>query len=77
MKAKQSAKLKGNQNARRGKHGSVVLRIPVHLVDALYDCLQRDGELIEEDDEKLKEFALAILSGYARGKVEQSEAMIL
>lgn len=77
MKAKQSAKLKGNQNAKKGKHDSVVLRLPVHIVDVLYECLQLDGELIEEDDEKLKEYALSILSDHARRKVEQSEATIL
>ena len=77
-KGKQSTKLKGNTNAKRGKHASQVLRLPVELVDALYECLALDGELIaEECPDRIREYALGILSGYARRCIEDRGAMIL
>ncbi len=77
-KGKQAESLKGNQNARKGKHPSQVLRLPVELVDGLYECLALDGEVIMENDpERISEYVLDILSSYIRHRIEDSKAIIL
>jgi hypothetical protein len=69
---------KHNQNARKGKHPSQVLRLSVELVDALYECLALDGEPLTEDNpERINDYALGILSGYVRRRIEDNEAIIL
>ena len=71
------ANLRGNTNAVKGEHDSLVVRLPVSVVDGLYECLRLDGELVTEDPQRIYEFALAILSGYVRRRVEFHESIIL
>jgi hypothetical protein len=53
---------KGNKNAQLGKHASVLVRIPVGLTDALYECLNLD----EENAQRIREYALDILQQHTR-----------
>ena len=75
-KGKQSEKLKGNKNAKKGEHESIVVRIPVHLVDALHKCLILEGEF-DPDNSRISEYALGILDRYVRKKIEYDEAIML
>lgn len=75
-KGQQSEKLKGNKNAKRGEHGSIVARLPVSLVDDLHKCLELEGEY-SPDRARIVEYALGIIEGYTRGKIEHNETYIL
>ena len=66
----------GNQIAKKGEHKSFVLYIPVTLVDDLHRCLELEGE-INPDNSRVAEYALVIIGGYTRTKIEHNDAIIL
>lgn len=75
-KAKQSEKLRGNQNAKTSEHGSKVIRLSGVDVDLLYDFFASEGNI----DPSMIDFAhaihYAITQVYGR-KLENEQANIL
>lgn len=75
LKAKQSEKLQGNQNARTSEHGSKVVRLIGADVDLLYDFFASEGNM----DPTARDFANAIhyaLVQVYRRKMENDQVMV-
>jgi hypothetical protein len=60
-KGKQSESLKGNQNARKSIHGSVVLRIPGAFVDAMHESMQKEGFTWDIEKADVLDYALTLM----------------
>lgn len=71
-KAKQSEKLKGNTNAKKGEHASIVVRLPVALVDNLHKCIALEGEMTI-DKSRIAEYAIDMLEKCTVAKINQAE----
>lgn len=63
---------KGNQNARTSRRGGLVVRLPGPLVDDLCEVLALDsGETVADgDDARLREYAVSLLTQFARRRLE-------
>lgn len=57
----------GNQYAKLGMHESMVMRLPVHVVDGLYACLEAE-ECPDPNRRDVLELALHVLQDYIEAK---------
>lgn len=62
-----SKQMIGNQYAKVGTHESMVMRLPVHVVDGLYACLEAE-EYPEPNKRDVLELALNVLQDYIEEK---------
>lgn len=64
---------KGNKNAARANHQRVAVSFSGELLDALYEHLQCNGEIVEEDPEKVRDLVyLFVRQGLGRSRDEQA-----
>ncbi len=75
-KAKQAKSLLGNQNARKSKNGSKVIRLSASDVDLLVDFFASEGHMAPATSDFSDAVHYAIMQVYGR-QVERDRAIIL
>ncbi len=69
-------KLAGNQNARKGEHSSLVMRLDVPTVDLIYEVLALEGFQNPTSDDVIEAAKMEIQMAFARRKGdEQAQAL--
>ena len=67
QKKSKSEQMIGNQRAKLGTHESMVMRLPVHVIDGLYACLESE-EYPDPNKRDVLEFALNVLQDHIESK---------
>lgn len=67
QKKSKSEQMIGNQRAKLGTHESMVMRLPVYVVDGLYACLETE-ECPEPNKRDVLELALNVLQNHIEEK---------
>lgn len=64
---------RGNKNAVRANHQRVAVSFSGELLDELYEHLQANGEIIEEDADKVRDLVhLFVRQGLGRSRDERA-----